>query len=215
MTRTVFPPPTPTTSDSTYRSLERSAQSKPAFQETIPRLAPELRPVRVHMASQQHESDECPASDEATRGVGVAVHTNGQHATSTAALASSQVSRAAPAAVLSPISRNPAGTVQSPLQGSMARLHRSILPSCSTMQPTTCTQASESLRQTLAQPLGARKGARRCGMFEDITILKRPKAKIYKPVCNHESSFVCIGLRRRYLTYITYMTYIARGCRDM
>ncbi len=46
---------------------------------------------------------------------------------------------AAPA-VDSASSRNPAGTVHCPMQGSMPRRQSRIRPSCSTMQPTTCQQ---------------------------------------------------------------------------
>ena len=70
--------------------------------------------------------------------------------TSTRALASSQVSRAAPAAVLSPISRNPAGTVHSPRHGSIPRRHSRTLPSCSTTQPTTCNINSQNTAQCLS-----------------------------------------------------------------
>lgn len=58
--------------------------------------------------------------------------------TRTQASASSQVSRAAPSAALSPSSMNPAGTVHCPRQGSMARRHSSTRPAESrTMHPTT------------------------------------------------------------------------------
>ena len=54
------------------------------------------------------------------------------------ASSSSQVSRAAPSAALSPSSMNPAGTVHCPRQGSMARRHSSTRPAESrTMHPTT------------------------------------------------------------------------------
>ena len=56
---------------------------------------------------------------------------------STLARASSAVSRSAPASIVSPFSRNPAGSVHRPRRGSIARLHSSTRPSDSGRQPTT------------------------------------------------------------------------------
>jgi hypothetical protein len=55
----------------------------------------------------------------------------------TRARASSAVSRSAPASIVSPFSRKPAGSVQRPSRGSIARLHSRTRPSHSGRQPTT------------------------------------------------------------------------------